>query len=72
MLLIKRLFGERMERRAKRLNGGAKVKVREGDVGCFSQVAVVEKLILVEGELRKMKENQHSLTVDFELTQREL
>lgn len=72
MRLVERTRGRREEIAAERLNDGARMKVEQNNISCFSRMVVEEKLQWVEGELKKIEKNHCSLKVGLELTQKEL
>lgn len=72
MCVMGRISGKRVERRAERLDGGAKVETKKGNTGYVPRKMVEEKLDSVKGELKKMNESCYSLTISSQMTQNEL
>lgn len=69
--VVKRSSGK-WERKAERLDGGAEMKARDGDISCVSRMAFVERLNLVSPELKKMEEDPQSLMISCQLTQKKV
>lgn len=54
---VRRISGERKEKRKEWLEGFVEVEARESDISYVSRMEGVGKLIVVEEELKKIEEN---------------
>lgn len=67
-----RIRGKRGERKAERVDGGAKMEARENDLSCVPRMAAAEKLNSVAKKLKKVKKDHYNLIRSLQLTQMEL
>lgn len=72
MRVVRIFSGEGEERRLKRIDSAAEMEASEGGVSCLPRVVNVQKLNSVNRELKMMRKDLCSVTVDLQLTQREL
>lgn len=72
MRVIGRTSGRRKEKKAEWLDRGAKVKAEENDISYLPRMAVEKKFDSVKRELKKVKEDRHSLMLNSQFTQTEL
>lgn len=72
MLVVAKNSGKIGEKSAERMDGGAEMEARKGDINYMSRMVTVVKLISVKEELRKMKKDHNNLTISLQLMQKEL